>query len=62
MAIAHAPDRPTSALPLVYLFVVLVALLALYLVWFDQGALSQGGRFLHELMHDGRHLMALPCH
>jgi hypothetical protein len=37
-------------------------LLMLYLVGFDQGALSQSGNFLHELMHDGRHLFAVPCH
>lgn len=39
-----------------------VALLALYLVSFDQGAVSQAGSFLHELMHDGRHALGVPCH
>lgn len=39
-----------------------VALLALYLVAFDQGAVSQAGSTLHELMHDGRHLLGVPCH
>jgi Probable cobalt transporter subunit (CbtB) len=34
----------------------------LYLVTLDQGALSRAGLFLHELMHDGRHVLALPCH
>ncbi len=38
------------------------ALLLIYLVSFDQGALSQSGSILHELMHDGRHLLAVPCH
>lgn len=37
-------------------------LLAIYLVQFDQGAISQSGMFLHELMHDGRHLLGVPCH
>lgn len=37
-------------------------LLAIYLVQFDQGALSQTGSFLHELTHDGRHLLGVPCH
>lgn len=37
-------------------------LLAIYLVQFDQGAISQTGSFLHELMHDGRHLLGVPCH
>lgn len=37
-------------------------LLVIYLVQYDQGALSQTGTFLHELMHDGRHLLGVPCH
>ncbi|AGZ42615.1 CbtB domain-containing protein [Actinoplanes friuliensis] len=41
--------------------VVLLLLLA-YLVAFDQGAISQSGMYLHELMHDGRHLLGVPCH
>jgi hypothetical protein len=38
------------------------ALLVIYVVSFDQGALSQSGLFVHELMHDGRHLLGVPCH
>jgi hypothetical protein len=38
------------------------ALLVIYMVSFDQGALSQSGLFVHELMHDGRHLLGVPCH
>lgn len=37
-------------------------LLLAYLVTFDQGAISQSGMYLHELMHDGRHLLGVPCH
>lgn len=37
-------------------------LLLTYLVTFDQGAVSQSGTLLHELMHDGRHLLGVPCH
>jgi len=36
--------------------------LVLYLVAFDQGGISQAGAFLHEAMHDGRHMLAVPCH
>lgn len=39
-----------------------IALLVIYLVTLDQGALSQSGTLLHELMHDGRHLLGVPCH
>ena len=44
------------------LAVVALMLLITYLVAFDQGAVSQSGTFLHELMHDGRHLLGVPCH
>jgi hypothetical protein len=44
------------------LAVAAALLLLAYLVAFDQGAVSQSGTFLHELMHDGRHLLGVPCH
>nr|WP_221377543.1 CbtB domain-containing protein [Actinoplanes polyasparticus] len=44
------------------LTVVAFMLLITYLVAFDQGAVSQSGMYLHELMHDGRHLLGVPCH
>ncbi|MBF6138959.1 CbtB domain-containing protein [Nocardia farcinica] len=65
MAIAHSPTTRSTdsvATVLVTVGVVLLALLTLYLVGFDQGAVSRGGMFLHELMHDGRHLLGVPCH
>ncbi|MEU1983731.1 CbtB-domain containing protein [Nocardia sp. NPDC019395] len=64
MAIVHTPSRAadTAATVLVTAGVVLLALLTLYLVGFDQGAISRSGMFLHELMHDGRHLLGVPCH
>lgn len=40
-----------------------VALLALYAVFLDQGTLiSATGSYLHEFAHDGRHLFGAPCH
>jgi len=47
-------------LPALLLGVLL--LLTIYLVQYDQGVLSQTGSLLHELMHDGRHLLGVPCH
>jgi len=47
-------------LPALLLGALLV--LTIYLVQYDQGILSQSGSFLHELMHDGRHLLGVPCH
>ena len=64
MAIAHSPSQANERLGaiLVTVGVVLLALLTLYLVGFDQGAISRSGMYMHELMHDGRHLLGLPCH
>ena len=42
--------------------VLLLLLVGIYLVTMDQGALSRSGMYLHELMHDGRHLLGVPCH
>lgn len=42
--------------------VAALLIVVLYLVTLDQGAVSGAGMFLHELMHDGRHVLALPCH
>lgn len=52
----------SAALALVVAAVILLAFLVLYLVGFDQGAISRSGMYMHELMHDGRHLLGLPCH
>lgn len=41
----------------------LLALTALiFLVAFDQGAVSAGQPVAHELFHDARHLLGVPCH
>ena len=43
-----------------------LALGSLYAVTFDTGALSShmasSSMYLHELFHDGRHLLGVPCH
>lgn len=40
-----------------------ILLTMLYLVGLDQGATSVfSGQMLHEFMHDGRHLLGVPCH
>jgi hypothetical protein len=45
-----------------WLWLAALLLLIVYLVSMDQGAISQAGLVLHEVMHDGRHLLAVPCH
>jgi bacteriorhodopsin len=38
-------------------------LVLMYVVGVDQGAASVvPGKLLHEYVHDGRHLLAFPCH
>lgn len=65
---SHTP-APAVAVPAVSPRLLALALLALgallmlaYLVAFDQGTISQSGMYMHELMHDGRHLLGVPCH
>ena len=64
MAIIHAPSNTTesAALAVIVAATILLAFVVLYLVGFDQGAISRSGMYMHELMHDGRHLLGLPCH
>lgn len=41
-----------------------LALLLLYFVGLDQGATSVFGNntYIHEFVHDARHLLGYPCH
>ncbi|ORV62197.1 cobalt transporter [Mycobacterium europaeum] len=41
-----------------------LALLALYFVGVEQGAVSLfgGDSHVHEFLHDARHLLGFPCH
>jgi Probable cobalt transporter subunit (CbtB) len=41
----------------------LIFLLALYFVGAEQGATSIfPGMYIHEFVHNGRHLLGFPCH
>jgi Probable cobalt transporter subunit (CbtB) len=41
----------------------LLALLAIYFVGAEQGATALiSGHYIHEYVHDGRHLLGFPCH
>ncbi len=40
-----------------------LALVLLYFVGAEQGATSIiSGHYVHEFVHDGRHLLGFPCH
>ncbi|MCW2601311.1 MAG: hypothetical protein JWM02_3140 [Frankiales bacterium] len=55
---------------LVTIGAVILALVTLYAVFLDQGQLlspvlgkvASTANYLHELAHDGRHLLGAPCH
>ena len=43
--------------------VVALALAGVYLLTLENGAtLRAGAQVLHELFHDGRHFIGVPCH
>jgi hypothetical protein len=44
-------------------FALLLAVIAIYFVGAEQGATSLvSGHWVHEVTHDGRHLLGFPCH
>ena len=63
-----APSGTSAAIPAREIlpwavFGGLLCLLALYFVGAEQGATSIfQGMYIHEFVHDGRHLLGFPCH
>jgi hypothetical protein len=54
---------PVSELLPWIVFGGLLMLLAIYFVGAEQGATSLiPGMYVHEFVHDGRHLLGFPCH
>jgi hypothetical protein len=57
------PVVPVSELLPWAIFGGLLMLLAIYFVGAEQGATSLiSGHYVHEFVHDGRHLLGFPCH
>jgi hypothetical protein len=62
------PAGDTAAIPLGQIapwavFGTLLALIFLYFVSTEQGAVALfHGMYIHEFVHDGRHLLGFPCH
>ena len=45
------------------IFMGVLGLLLLYFVGAEQGATAIiSGQYVHEFVHDGRHLLGVPCH
>ena len=68
MLSAAAPLAPPVAIPLGdvlpwAIFAGLMLMLAVYFVGTEQGAMAMfSGAYVHEFVHDGRHLLGFPCH
>ena len=65
---APAGDVRAPAIPLYdivpyAIFFALIAMLLFYFVGAEEGATSIfKGMYVHEFVHDGRHLLGFPCH
>jgi hypothetical protein len=64
MAPARPVDLSVASAALWLAASTLLALLVIYFVGIDQGAVSVfgGDMHVHEFTHDARHLLAFPCH
>ncbi len=66
--IAITPDAGPLPIPVAELlpwaiFAGLILLLVLYFIGVEEGATSLvSGMYVHEFLHDGRHLLGFPCH
>jgi hypothetical protein len=62
-----APVSPLIAIPvreiLPWLIFAVLLLMMIYFVGVEEGATSIfPGMYVHEFVHDGRHLLGFPCH
>ena len=65
VAVQTAPTSATqpTVVPLAAWLAVAVALFTTYLILQENGALlANSWETLHELFHDGRHALGVPCH
>lgn len=59
----YGPTLPLGKILPWAIFGGLLLLLALYFVGAEQGATAVfKGMYVHEFVHDGRHLLGFPCH
>ncbi len=67
-AVTFAPTSRPVAIPVRdilpwAIFGGLLLILAIYFVGAEEGATSLvRGMYVHEFVHDGRHLLGFPCH
>lgn len=59
----ETPSIPLGQLAPWALFYGLIAVLVLFFLSADPSVISvPGGTAIHEWVHDGRHLLGIPCH
>jgi hypothetical protein len=65
-AITAVPQGASAPISRAGFLLLALAVGLLWLVTFEGGlvshAIGQAGTFFHELFHDGRHLIGVPCH
>jgi cobalt transporter subunit CbtB len=63
VAVPALPVIPLRELLPWALFALVIGALMIYFVGAEEGATSViGGTYIHEFVHDGRHLLGFPCH
>lgn len=61
--VVDVPAIPVREIMPWAIFGLLLAVLAVYFVGAEQGAVALfDGASIHEFVHDGRHLLGFPCH
>ncbi|MDO5706504.1 MAG: CbtB-domain containing protein [Paracoccus sp. (in: a-proteobacteria)] len=59
----HATPIPVRDIAPWAIFAGLLLILAMYFVSTEQGAVALfDGMYVHEFVHDARHLLGFPCH
>ncbi len=63
LPVAAPPVIPVREILPWAIFSGLLLLLGLYFVCIEEGASAIfNGMYVHEFLHDGRHLLGFPCH
>jgi hypothetical protein len=63
LPVAGAPAIPLREIAPWAVLGTLLAMILLYFVGTEQGAFAVfDGMYVHEFVHDGRHLLGFPCH
>lgn len=66
--VTSLPSISADAIPLAQvlpwaMFGGILMILSIYFVGLEEGAISLGsGGYVHEYVHDARHLLGFPCH